>query len=709
MSLIVLNSKGQDPAEFENHGFQVKLDKESEICLCGVNLNRATRTPLQLTVRGGSNNGWVVANGSNLQSTAAAGASYLPHTPAKYSLKEGVYQVDSLAEEMTLAMRVGNYHSQEYKLDQPISPWQMYDGGAGAGTGGLECTTTGAVGSRQMNFKVAVGSLTNGEYTRAIDIIGVNGGGQTGDSATGANYPTGAGFAVGGIDLVKQNGTDAQYCDIIPSEACLNFIDTRPLWNTENGGDIDARIGEPGGWSDAGAIASDGTNDGYWWCAKNIPEGAALKYADTVVGGLICSKHINGDRVGNNVNPQYESKFGKTNNNSGAYLTPNQAQGAINWNGGETRFDIYWIISRNSTEAGMIIEFFYQDLETIKTNPRPCNNPGRDTKWGQLTIPSAPGGGAANPPWFEIGMRPLRNSAGDAYIIQGVARYRDQPGGIQIGNVALSTDGGMPGFCTITSGKNLDLYRDLPLFQGIAWDNKPVAQAIWEGQGGMSLRSIHHDAVLTSVNGAPPLASIVQPAVAAQANNMLEVCAVFDRIPENWLRNPTGGGAYTVHGYRHDIAKNAEQYANISSAIGGIQGKVYVMKAATTSTDGFVLDNVERYWESAETVAVITLPNIPINGELGAGSTVWGGSNRARVLGVVGMCSDEEYAFGLGRDVYKEPSMENWVEIGNMAQESLNQIKVKICDETGRKLIGLFPDSTIWLKVRNSKGKRLRT
>ena len=41
MSLIVLNSHGQDPAEFENHfGRGLKLPRNAEICLRGVNLNR---------------------------------------------------------------------------------------------------------------------------------------------------------------------------------------------------------------------------------------------------------------------------------------------------------------------------------------------------------------------------------------------------------------------------------------------------------------------------------------------------------------------------------------------------------------------------------------------------------------------------------------------------------------------------------------------
>ena len=41
MSIVVLNSQGQDPAEWENHfGRGLKLPRNAEICLCGVNLNK---------------------------------------------------------------------------------------------------------------------------------------------------------------------------------------------------------------------------------------------------------------------------------------------------------------------------------------------------------------------------------------------------------------------------------------------------------------------------------------------------------------------------------------------------------------------------------------------------------------------------------------------------------------------------------------------
>ena len=41
LSLIVLSSHGQGPAEFENHfGRGLKLPRNAEICLCGANLNR---------------------------------------------------------------------------------------------------------------------------------------------------------------------------------------------------------------------------------------------------------------------------------------------------------------------------------------------------------------------------------------------------------------------------------------------------------------------------------------------------------------------------------------------------------------------------------------------------------------------------------------------------------------------------------------------
>ena len=65
MSLIVLNSRGQDPAEFENHGLNLKLGQETQFCLCGANLNRCPRASDNITITTGANNGWVVGNGES--------------------------------------------------------------------------------------------------------------------------------------------------------------------------------------------------------------------------------------------------------------------------------------------------------------------------------------------------------------------------------------------------------------------------------------------------------------------------------------------------------------------------------------------------------------------------------------------------------------------------------------------------------------------
>ena len=47
--------------------------------------------------------------------------------------------------------------------------------------------------------------------------------------------------------------------------------------------------------------------------------------------------------------------------------------------------------------------------------------------------------------------------------------------------------------------------------------------------------------------------------------------------------------------------------------------------------------------------------------------------------------------------------MENWIKIKNLAHDSINQLRVKLTDTTGRKLKCLMPESTIWIKMRECR------
>ena len=152
------------------------------------------------------------------------------------------------------------------------------------------------------------------------------------------------------------------------------------------------------------------------------------------------------------------------------------------------------------------------------------------------------------------------------------------------------------------------------------------------------------------------------------------------------------------------MIKQAPRRCGIAQAIGFQTGTIQEMPQATTATTGVEGSITSRSWEASEPVAVIQLPNIPLHGELGSGSTIWGGSNGGRVLGVAMIDDKGSYAnYNLGMNVYTEASLENWISCGNMGVDALNQIKVKITDQHGRKLVGLYPDSTIWLKIRSKE------
>ena len=126
---------------------------------------------------------------------------------------------------------------------------------------------------------------------------------------------------------------------------------------------------------------------------------------------------------------------------------------------------------------------------------------------------------------------------------------------------------------------------------------------------------------------------------------------------------------------------------------------MFLLKSADTGA-GAGLDSEFEVdsWSDKETLCVVQLPDVPIDGELGGGSGNYGGSNSANILGVVGLIAvNNEVA----NNVYREVNMENWIKLKNYGHHAINQLKVKLTDTTGRKLKCLQPESTIWIKIRS--------
>ena len=105
MSLIVLNSHGQDPAEFENHfGRGLKLPRNAEICLCGANLNRYNKQDEAFIIQD-NNVAFIV-----LVSTGSKNKQdYAPFGAYAVKLKAVSFTSGDVDSQLSNALTVGNY------------------------------------------------------------------------------------------------------------------------------------------------------------------------------------------------------------------------------------------------------------------------------------------------------------------------------------------------------------------------------------------------------------------------------------------------------------------------------------------------------------------------------------------------------------------------------------------------------------------------
>ena len=659
MSLIVLNSRGQDPAEFENHGLNLKLGQETQFCLCGANLNRCPKTPLQMSITNGANNGWVVGNGDNKASAPAV------YQPQQYQIKEGVYNIAQLAEEMSLAMK-GAYGQKNDKMNnQLISTWR---GTAIAPTAsGLFMTTTGLPGAEKMSIKCAQCKIIGGVCSRLDRVFGALGGYTYADATTNQR-PNG----IPAPGSIIDNPTNGLYTRCSPSASCKNFIDTDPLWNTGNSGRMTV-------FSGAGPPAVGGADDGWFW-AIEFPGGLAdaRVLVDKFRGGVVSSKWTSARTSGTGGPPSGTNT-----------LAPLGADTRWGMNG--DRYDLWWEVAPRTTATVIQVDFYSTDIRDSSLTRSSASN---STKVASLVIPNPVGAET-----WEISMRPVSTNGGGAivsYTIECYARQRVAMGGDFLGAAVPGTNGGAAGFYQVNATDNA-LYNNLPIFQAASYREDVAAGAYV-----INLAAIKHNTT-PNKNGFPAAASLVANTPVAALDNALEITCAFSPMHPNNMYNTN-----TVQQLRGDMIDMARRYASIGSSVGFEVGTLQQMPQVTTSSLGVEGINASSFWEGSDVVAVVQLPNIPLHGELGSGSTVWGGSNGGRVLGVVSL-RDDETKYSLGMNAYTEPGTENWIDVGNMGCDSLNQIKVKLTDAQGRKLIGLYPDSTIWLKVRSKHQGNMRT
>ena len=122
MSLIVLNSHGQDPAEFENHfGRGLKLPRNAEICLCGANLNRYNKQDEAVIIQDNNDAFIVLVSGGS-----ANPQDYAPFGAYAVKLKAVSFTFGDVGSQLSNALAVGNYlYGTKNYMDIPVSPFRV--------------------------------------------------------------------------------------------------------------------------------------------------------------------------------------------------------------------------------------------------------------------------------------------------------------------------------------------------------------------------------------------------------------------------------------------------------------------------------------------------------------------------------------------------------------------------------------------------------
>ncbi len=699
MSLVVLNSQGQDPAEFENHfGRGLKLPKNAEICLCGVNLNRWEKS-VGASIIQDINDAFIVAYGRS--------SNYLPVSPYLVKLKSGNYTPSSLGSQLANALAVGNYYTNYNEgnfQDIPVSPFL---------NGGL----LGAYDAANQKMKitcrrsyVAREQLAFDLYNEVEEWLGTCG--TQPNSGQLVVVPPGLGgesVNLGTTAGVNQNispfAEDPTYAAWLPTTGTKAMLKAEPLWICSNG----AGILQPS----PGVLGTTNPQQitpppefGYSW-AFNLGEDMPINYMLGMRGGIFRDQKNGIVNTANGIDT-----YGEDNNRQDL---------RTNWSVGGNKYDLWWEVE-SFAQAGATPQ---SGNYTVGVFYMPTNNEGDFTwdrsnavkigegRWSTGTGPS----GSPTSHFCCMNFRPVDGTAGtDANAPTAtVATDRDKmcidfrysrgtalsgvvagAGGVA-GTINNANGGGTPGYIQITDGGVFDLYKGAPIFMGASFSEAKGKgfnlSTLVPGQECL-MKGIQHRtqagnlAQMNAING--DAAYVSGGSVIAENE--------FSFLPVNFAFSPLLESAQAPF-IRSSLQTAANRYSNIAATIGFEEGVVNELTSANSAT-GLSSTFDTGGWNDKETVCVVQLPNIPIDGELGGGSGNFGGANTAQILGVVGLAPTQNETTG---HVYREPFMENWIKVKNLGHDALNQIKVKLTDTTGRKLKCLVPESTIWLKMRECK------
>ena len=666
MSLIVLNSQGQDPAEFENHfGRGLKLPKNAEICLCGVNLNKYEKEQGANIVQ--DINDTFVMNWGGFEV-----GKYTAFSPWKVQIPSGCYTATELASAIATSMR------GRWENGCDVQPSCLRYGALSAAI---------SASKLKFNCKRMYQFQVSPDLTAPIIKDKWFGGCGT--------FPTNSGTGKVEADIVPWTAIDESYVDWLPTPTCQTLLKLDPLWIGSNGSSPQqpttaalAIYGGPGRITPAHEL-------GYRW-GFVLDDTSTFEYMKTLRGGIFRGWRQDGVNTSSGLNHYSQSS--------------NRKDLKLNWQLGQPKFDVFWTIeSFNPAGAGSFTAaVWYVPIDNNNDNNYDENN---RIKVGEGSLVR---GAAGTPNYCEIIFRPVDGTGGTDATAASVAVAADKlrccldfrivnapmatiaaPTG---GLVRYMTSGGAAGYVAITGGfesasnpppGKLDLYKSAPIHMGCVAGIGGFTDGVRIKMAGIEHNPPAADVQsMANINGNAAYAN-AGITIAGMENSFQELTYAFSPQTEN-----LDVGKVDPH-----FVSSSKRCANIASAIGFKENVMFLLKSADTGA-GAGLDSEFEVdsWSDKETLCVVQLPDVPIDGELGGGSGNYGGSNSANILGVVGLIAvNNEVA----NNVYREVNMENWIKLKNYGHHAINQLKVKLTDTTGRKLKCLQPESTIWIKIRS--------
>ena len=681
MSIVVLTSRGQDPAEFENHFSRgIKLPRNAEICLCGASLVSAD-AEAGITITGEVNDGFLVIYGSPNY------GGYAPYTSYRVKVRPGTFSPQELASQIIQALAVGNYNEDFTRgnySDIPVSPLRL----------GLFAN----INANKMQF------TCDRNYVDRYPELPPNWLGTKFLSSCGQDLGGSPGVISG---TIKRNSAfqwlqDPRYAGFYPTEEANAFLKADALWNGSNG----AAPLQP---TQAPISVFGGPNNDIipqyqygWRWGVLIDADLPIESVLGMRGGIMTARKVWTEKTHTGYDVRDEAG--------------NTHDLRLDWAVGGAKWDLWWEVEEyRPTQQGNGIYNV-----GIYYHPIPREQTGNE-KWDRtnaIKVGSAQFG-IGNPGaeiYNEIVFRPVDGTLGDAASPYRVPVAADrtkccidfrvnslpalQLNAPQPGVSRLCNANGTPGYIAVTDEGNFDLYKHGPVYMGYAHANNdyPPIQAGPRKIGAILMQGIEHEQPTTDLRSMSSINYADWVDTAANVSNpnysFLPITFAFSPLIEN------------VSSQSRDFIQAAStRYSNIAGAIGFSERQAHTLQSAD-SASGLSSDYELTSWSPAQPIAIIQLPNIGIDGDLGGGNSVWGGSVSANILGVAPLQNGNN-APG-DRNNFYEPSNENWIKVKNMGVDSLDQIKVKITDSTGKKLTNLTPETNIWIKIKcGSDGQNL--